>query len=184
MDLPLGDLMSKWKETLAKVAPTVANMLGGPLAGMAVTMATQALGIEPSEKAIEDAIATGDPNILLKLKQVESDVKVKLKELDIKELESHQQDRDSAREREAKVGGYTTSILAFVIIVTFFAIIAYVLVVGLNATPAVASMIGMLVGMVSSKAEQVVNYYFGSSAGSRRKNVLIQQQIEDVNKGP
>lgn len=171
-----------WKEALAKVAPTVATMLGGPLAGVAVNMAAQALGVDPSEDAIAEAVTSGNPEVFLKLKQAEADLKVKLKELDIKEDSLHVEDRKSARKREAEVGGLATPSLAAVIIIGFFIIIGYILVVGLNVTPAVASMIGMLVGMVSSKAEQVVNYYFGSSAGSRRKNDLIQKNIEEINK--
>jgi|GEM_PF-4281121 len=32
-----------------------------------------------------------------------------------------------------------------------------------------------LIGYVSAKAEQVVSYYFGSSAGSSRKDALLAQ---------
>lgn len=171
-----------WKEALAKVAPTVATMLGGPLAGIAVNMAAEALGVEPTQDAIAEAVTSGNPEVFVRLKEVESNLKVKLRELDIEESSLHVEDRKSARKRESDVGGIATPTLAVIIIIGFFGIIAYILLVGLSVSPAVASMIGMLVGMVSSKAEQVVNYYFGSSAGSKRKNDLIQKNIEDINK--
>jgi len=171
-----------WRETLAAVAPTVATALGGPLAGMAVTMAADALGIEADEKAIEKLVLGGSPETMVKLKELDTNFKLKMKELGIKEKQLHAQDRDSARKREMKIGGNFTSWLAFLIMFSFFAIIAYVLVIGLSVSPAIASMIGILIGNVSSKAEQVCNYYFGSSAGSKQKTNAMSDQIKEINK--
>jgi hypothetical protein len=39
-------------------------------------------------------------------------------------------------------------------------------------------MVGTLIGYASAKADQVVSYYFGSSAGSDRKNVLIDRMMK------
>jgi hypothetical protein len=44
--------------------------------------------------------------------------------------------------------------------------------------PVMIGMVGTLIGYASAKADQVVSYYFGSSAGSDRKNVLIDRMMK------
>lgn len=171
----------KTLRTVAAVAPTVATALGGPLAGMAVNVVAASLGIEASEAAISDAVATGNPEVFLKLKQAEQELTLKLKELDIQLENIAMQDRDSARRREAEVQDRAPRILGYGITVGFFGVIGYVLVNGLGISdPNVIGLIGILIGNVSSKVEQVYNYYFGSSAGSRRKS----EQLTDIIKKP
>jgi len=57
-------------------------------------------------------------------------------------------------------------ILAGLTVAAFFAVVFWVLTgkVTLEST-----LLGFILGQVSSKAEQVYNFYFGSSAGSKRK---------------
>lgn len=174
-----------WQKTLntiSTVAPTVATALGGPLAGLAVNVVSSALGIDGSEEAISNAVATGNPEVFLKLKQAENDLTVKLKELDVQLENISMQDRTSARNREIAIKDNTPKILGGLILLGFFSVIGFLMVNGMTGIPPeVIGLMGILIGQVSSKAEQVVNYFFGSSAGSRRKS----EQITDViNKKP
>ena len=91
------------------------------------------------------------------------------------------EDRDSARQREAAVKDWTPRVLAFVIISGFLYTVYAVLsgvVEGLR-DPTMATIVGAVIGYISAKADQVVSYYFGSSAGSARKtdqmDALINQ---------
>lgn len=80
------------------------------------------------------------------------------------------QDRDGARSREIGVKDHTNKILAFVIIGAFVCLVASTL---LGYAKVESALAGTLVGYLSAKAEQVLNYYFGSSAGSAQKTELL-----------
>ena len=170
------DLKDSWKELLATVAPTIATALGGPLAGIATrTIATAVLGkADASEEEIATAITGATPDQLHKLKEAENQFKVELKKLDVDLEKIASADRASAREREAKVGGWTNPILAGVVITGFFAVVAYVLTDPETLTAPAAGIMGTLIGYVSAKADQVIVYYFGSSAGSSRKTDMLR----------
>lgn len=163
---------------LGAVAPKIATALGGPLAGMAVQAVGAALGLsdDASKDDVLAAVAKATPEQLLALKKADQDFAVRMRELDIDLERIAAGDRDSARRRESETKDWTPKVLAFVIVTGFFAVVAYVLGWGLTGMDAAAAAFaGSLVGYVSAKAEQVVAYYFGSSAGSQKKDILLAQ---------
>ena len=89
---------------------------------------------------------------------------------ELQELTLSVQDRESARQREVGVKDYTNRILAFVVTGSFLAMVACTLLGYAHVDGALA---GTLVGYLSAKAEQVLAYYFGSSAGSAAKTELL-----------
>jgi hypothetical protein len=170
-----------WKNLVRTVAPGLATALGGPLAGAAVqTISTAVLGKpDGTEEEVAIAVASGGADALLKLKEAENAFAIKMKELGVDLEKVHAGDRNSAREREVKTGDvWTPRILAATIIGGFLAMVASVLlgkVTGIT-DPVAAGMIGTLIGYVSAKADQVVSYYFGSSAGSAAKTDLLARK--------
>lgn len=169
-----------WKNVLKVAAPTIATALGGPLAGVAVNALSQAILGKPDGTADEVAavVASGDPNVLLKLKEADQTFAAKMKELDIEVEKINAGDRDSARKREVAKGGWANPVLAAVIVAGFMSMVMYILVAGLKIQPEHAALIGTLIGYVSAKADQVVSYYFGSSAGSASKNAMFDKMIK------
>lgn len=163
-----------WKGIVGTVAPTIATALGGPLAGMAIKAIGSALGLGDgaSEKDVSTAMASATPEQLLALKKADQDFAVRMRELDIDLDRIAAADRDSARRREAEVKDVTPRVLAFLIVGAFIGAVASIL-FGLGKVE--SALAGTLVGYLSAKAEQVVSYYFGSSSGSARKDVLIAQ---------
>ena len=159
----------KLPELLAKVAPTVAQLIGGPLAGLAVEALAEAFGV-PKERVGEvlAGMLTGEQ--IVQLKAAERAVEIKLKELDIRAEELAVADRSSAREREVKRRDRTTPALAWIIIVSFVVMAFGVLFGRITAESVLA---GTVIGYLSAKAEQVLSYYFGSSRGSDDKNALL-----------
>lgn len=80
-------------------------------------------------------------------------------------------DRADARRMTAKTGDlWTPRALALVVIVGFFgAVLAVFAGVADLAESSTATLVGAVVGYASAKADQVVAYWFGSSAGSKAK---------------
>jgi hypothetical protein len=164
-----------WKKIVGAVAPSLAAALGGPLAGVAVkTIATQILGKpEALEEEVEAAVLGADPQTLIKLREIDIDFKKKMADAGIKLEELATSDRGNARDREVKSGdSWTPRILATVVVGGFLWCVYAVLagyVSGLK-DPLVATLVGTMIGYTSAKADQVVSYYFGSSASSKAKD--------------
>lgn len=148
-----------WIETLATVAPTVATAIGGPLAGMAVRVATGVLGIENNEEALQQAVASGDPTTMLALKQADQSFQVTMKQLDIDLAKVEAADRDSARQRESTTGdSWTPRILASTVVMGWMGTQFYVMHNQLFGETVVA-----LVGTLGNALMLVLSYYFGAS---------------------
>lgn len=149
-----------WKETLAAVAPTIATALGGPLAGMAVKMAASQLGIEPGE--LESAVISGDPEVMLSLKQAEQSFLVEMEKLGIERDRLVTDDRQDAREM-AKVNMWPQIILSTVFIIGYF-ILAYFSAKGaITPDP-------MMFGIMTAAIPMILQFWFGSSHGSKGKD--------------
>ena len=183
-------------KALASAAPTIAGMLGGPLVGAGVAALEQAFGLQPAaaatlddrQSAITQVIQTGGmtPEIIAKVRQADQEHEAKLKQLDVDlaRLNADHEaamatvdagDRDSARKREIAVGGYTTPTLAWLVVGASVSLGAAVVAGYVTRDPSQATLVGTVLGYVFSEAKQVLAYYFGSSAGSARKDELLAQ---------
>lgn len=170
-----------WKDTLAKVAPTVAGALGGPLAGMAINVACEALGLsESTEDALQNAVAGGSPETLVKLKEANTQLKLELRKLDIKEEEIHQQDRDSARNLGIAKGVVVHARLSTAFVVGYFLIFSAVLFAvfhGVTIEDAMLALISALLGIMTAAVQQIMNFWFGSSSGSKQKTLQLGETL-------
>ena len=158
---------------LKAIAPTVATALAGPLAGMAVEAIGSIFGWEESTKEkVTEVLQSGamTPEQMAKLKELELEFKKHEQELGFKFAEIEYKDRDSARQREAAVKDPTNRTLAFLIVGSFVALVGGTL---LGYAQVDSALAGTLVGYLSAKAEQVLSYYFGSTAGSAMKTSLL-----------
>lgn len=162
-----------FKSIIGAIAPTVATMLGGPLAGLAVDALGTALGMEsPTVDKVKKALTTGQlsGDQIVALKTAEQAVLVRMEELGIQREQLEHDDRASARAREVGVKDKTNQRLAFLVVG------AFILMVGLTLAGAAkveSVLAGTLVGYLSAKCEQVLAYYFGSTKGSADKTNLL-----------
>ena len=163
-----------WKSVLRTVAPTLATALGGPLAGAAVASISAAIGKPDATQAdIATIVASGNPDILLKLKEAEQTFSAKMKELDIELEKVNAGDRASARQREVTVKDNAPKILAVVVTVGFFGVLAYMFKYGVPKEGDEALLI--LLGALGAGFSMVLSYYFGSSSGSAQSRAIIEK---------
>lgn len=162
-----------WKSLVATVAPTIATALGGPLAGMAVKELGAVLGIEaPTEENVSAALAGATPEVLAKMKAADQDFGAKMKSLDIDLEKIAAGDRDSARKMATDTKSYAPAVLATIVTVGFFGILIGLL-TGIMHTKDTPELL-LLIGSLGTAWGAVMNFYFGSSAGSQNKDATIK----------
>lgn len=166
------------KSILATVAPWIGTALGGPLGGMAVTAAADALGLsDKTEAAIKSALGGATPEQMLALKQADNDFSLKMQALNFDSVEKiaslGNADRDSARNREIQVKDLTPKILAYLVTAGFFGMLAAML---FKIIPNEnRDILNIMLGALSSTFTAVVSYYYGSTRGSEAKSALLAQ---------
>lgn len=170
------ELLKTFGPLLGQVAPTIATALGGPLAGVAVrTLSNALLGHENgSEAEVKQALEAASPEQLAQIKQIDADFKVRMKELDIDLERIAAGDRDSARKMQAATQDWVPRTLALLITVGFFGILVWMLMKGMPQTGTEALL--MMLGALGTAWTGVVNFYYGSSAGSKQKNDMLAQK--------
>lgn len=175
-------------EILKKVAPTVATAVGGPFGGIAAAAVASALGVDSDN--VEDAIISASPDTLLKVKMADHDFKVKMAELGIKEqqlaireVEVHAEDRSSARTMAAKLGMWPQVVLSIVYTVGYF-VMLYLLVSGHWSPPEGSQeLVAGLVGVLTAGVVKVMDFWFGSSVGSKQKTAVEALRAQEVRSG-
>ena len=162
-----------WKKTLAAVAPALATALGGPMAGVAVSMATRGLGIAEGEDALAAAVASGDPNVLVKLKEVDNTFLVEMKRLDVDLERVHSGDRVSARDMATKTS-LAPQIGLSLLFTTGFIVVLTTLFSGEEViNPKMMQAAMYVMGILSAGMVQIMNFWFGSTSGSAKKSETI-----------
>lgn len=169
---------------LKTIAPTVATALGGPLAGIAVKVIADKLGIpEATQETVVDALTNGKltseqlaglKQAELELQRQENELEFKFAELEVQREKIAADDRASARMRESDTKDMTNRVLAAVIVAGFFSMAVGVLSGWADGVDSILA--GTIIGYISAKADQVVSYYFGSSAGSAKKDLLLARK--------
>ncbi len=160
------------------VAPSIATAVGGPLAGMATKMISEALLGKPdgTEAELVEAAAKATPEQLLALKKAEQDFAIKMRELDIDLERISNEDRNSARNREIKTKDLTPRFLAAAVTFGFFGVLSWMIANGLPANGGEAMLV--MLGTLGTAWGAIISYYFGSSAGSREKTDQLNQVLK------
>lgn len=156
-------------ELLKSVAPGLATMVAGPLGGAAVSAIAKKLGVEDTLDAVTKAV------------QNDPDAALKLREIDLKEIELANKDRDSARIRETEIAKsehapfinkIVTPLLALGVVSLSFVLFAVLIFV--EVKPEAKDILIYILGVLSAAVTQILSYYFGSSQGSKDKSDEIK----------
>jgi len=168
----------KWSDlskTIGKVAPMLGTALGGPMGGAIGAVVSSALGVSNEPEAVAAAMKA-DPNIVVKLKEIESQNESSLRDHTFKMLAIEQKEIDSARTMQAAALGqedlfskrfvyYFASCLCifgalYITAITFFEIPT-------DNVRFADTCLGFILGSMFSP---VVGFFFGTSFGSRKKS--------------
>lgn len=170
-----------WKTLGTQIAqfglPLLGTALGGPAGGAAGTLIASVLGKDPDTLTQDDVLsAVGNPEIMAKLREIESNHEIRLQELILQGEQMHFQDVASARKREVDTTEATGKrdinlyILAWTVVVLFFALVATLMFIDLgeNTGP-----VNQLFGAIAVGFGTVLQYFFGSSKSSNEKTALL-----------
>lgn len=155
---------------LKQIAPTIATALGGPLAGMAVSAISKAVGVD--EDKVQDLISGNKLNAdqVAQLKMAEIELAKQAQELGLNFEKLAVEDRKSAREMQATTRSMMPPILACAVTIGFFSIVVMMFFNQIDSNnPAILMMLGSL----GTAWTGIIAYYFGSSAGSQAKTDLL-----------
>ena len=172
-------------KTIGKVAPMLGTLLAPVTGGASVAVGAliaSALGVENEPEAIATAIKN-DPEALLKIKELEYKEQDSLRAQVLALAKLEQEKYDKAHETYQTKSGMADGI-AKQIIQRNLPIIALLVVVNVllvyfmkdEATLiAIASnIIGITIGNLFAERQAIVNFFFGSSIGSKQKSEQIK----------
>ena len=156
---------------LTQIAPTIATALGGPLAGMAVSAISKAIGCTPEE--VQNVISNNklDATQVAALQQAELELKKQAQEMNLDFAKLANDDRKSARDMQAITRSFIPPVLAIGVTGGFFGILFGLMYGQIQHAPQIDIMLGSL----GTAWTGIVSFYFGSSASSQNKDNLLHQ---------
>lgn len=189
------------KKAIATIAPTLANMLGGPMAGTAVAAIAQAVGLpaDSSQDDVTRAVQNGmTPETIAAMRKADQEHEERLRQADIdlaKINADHDAalaataaaDRDSARKRQIALRDSTPEHLAYLIILGFFAVCS-ALIAGFIFAPLDMAkidgqgwtLIGLIIGFLGNEAKAAAGYYYGTNRSSSDKNDILDRALQST----
>ena len=163
---------------IGSVAPLIATALGGPVGGLAIQVLGEALGIDaPTQEKVEKAFTSGSMTgeQVAAVRQAEIALQKRAQELGIDLEQIHAKDRDSARQLQIQTKSRIPGALAILITLGFFGILLGMLTGSLQASGNNEALL-ILLGALGAAWGAVVNFYYGSSAGSAAKNEMLAKR--------
>jgi hypothetical protein len=158
---------------LKQIAPTIATAMGGPLAGMAVSAISKAIGVDPEK--VGDLISSNKLSAeqIAQVKLAEIELQKQAQELGLNFEKLEVEDRKSARDMQSATRSMMPPLLAGAVTIGFFSIMVMMFFNKIDsANPAILMMLGSL----GTAWTGIIAYYFGSSAGSQAKTDLLSKK--------
>jgi Fe2+ transport system protein B len=151
--------MSKLKNILGSLAPTLGAALGGPIGGQAGQILSSILGVPNNPKSLEQAMNNLTAEQMAELKMAENDFKVQMKELEVDVFALEVDDKQDARKKFSK--DWTPKILGTVTLAGFF---GYIFLVTMQPPDANSdTIVSLVLGYLGGLASAVISFYFGAS---------------------
>jgi hypothetical protein len=178
-----------WKALVKSIAPTIGTALGGPLGGVAGLALSKALGMDDAaakdDTALAAAVQGASPDQLLTMKKADQDFAIQMQKLGFENMEAIEAiaagDRDSARKREMEVKDRTPSIGFYLLTTGFYGLLAFfawsAMRPEIRPNAEIMDILKIMVGSLGAAWLGAVNYYYGSTSGSRGKDQLLYRSV-------
>ena len=177
-----------WKDvgaTIGKVAPMLGTLLAPVTGGASVAigaLVSSALGVENTPEAVE-AELKANPEALLKLKELEFKENDALRKqvMDLAKLEnekylkaheSYQVKSEMADKVALQIITKNLPLIGLLVIVNVF--IVHFLRDNATLIAIVSNVIGFATGQLFNERQAIVNFFFGSSLGSKQKSEQLK----------
>jgi len=163
--------MNELLNILKGIAPAVATAVGGPLGGLAVTAIANKFGVADDVKAVAAAIAE-DP-----------EAATKLAELDLKQFELENADRDSARHMQETALNQDDKFAKHFIywFAWFWSIgsMAYFFAITFGQVPASGKDFGNIIlgFLLGTAVATIISFFYGSSKSSKDKTDTMSKEL-------
>lgn len=167
-----------WKSIVSTVAPWIGTALGGPLGGMAVEAAANALGIsEKTTDAVKQALSGATPEQMLALKQADQAFALQMQALGFKntaDLEAIAAgDRDSARKMQTATPSFVPALLTCFVVGAFTTTLVLLLKFDVPATN--RDIVVYMIGQLSGGFASALAFWLGTTRQSEDKTKLLAQ---------
>lgn len=178
--------MSGWNDALnvvEKLAPTIASVFGGPLAGGGVMALESVFGLTPKPDATQDdrqsaiaaAISGATPEQLAAMRKADQDYAVAMAQAGFKDTETlaslKVQDTISARDMQTKSQSPMPAMLTVFVTLGFFGLLAALF---MYPVPEGAkALIYSATGTLGTVWLVVVHFWFGSTSDTGQVNELL-----------
>jgi hypothetical protein len=158
----LSDVIeSKILPLVADVAPLLASALGSPLAGGALELLLKKFDCTGAGVARLEQVITQDPNRIDKLKSLELENTEALAKISASKYQATLLDKEDARKYELINKKFLRWMAVLITIGFFGALTATFL--PLNISAEEKNLLSILVGMLASKWQTIIDFFFGSS---------------------
>lgn len=171
--------MSDWKDIVKAVAPSVAGLLGGPLAATAVRALSQSVLGKPDgdEQELAAVVASGNPEVLARIKEAEASLKTALANAGVQMEAVHAGDRDSARKLAISTTLVPQITLSVLFVVGYLALCWTLLSKQIAIAESMSDIFMVLVGVLTAGVTQILNFWLGTSAGSKSKDAILDRVV-------
>ena len=165
-----------WKNIVKTVAPWIGTAIGGPLGGMAVEAAANALGLsDKTVDAVKQALSGATPEQMLALKKADQDFALQMQALGFKQITDLESiaagDRKDARAMQVANKSAVPAVLTWFLVLSFVGTLVGLF--SLTVPPTNRDIVVYMVGQLSGFTAAAVAFWLGTTRQSENKTELI-----------
>jgi len=167
-----------WTKLVSTVAPWIGTALGGPLGGMAVEAAANALGLSTKTvDSVKQALSGATPEQMLVLKNADQAFALQMQALGFKQITDMETlaagDRKDARGMQVSKPSPVPALLSIGVTLGYFGILVGMMLGWLKVDNSQALL--LMLGSLGTAWGAVMAFWFGTTRDSGRKTELLAQ---------